>query len=72
MATLSNILAWKSPWTEKPGRLQSVGSQTVEHNLLTNYYPSASWKQYYLVGKCENAGFKSLMVPGSIFILPNV
>ena len=26
MATQSNILAWKIPWTEKPGRLQSMGS----------------------------------------------
>ena len=28
MATYSSILAWKIPWTEKPGRLQSVGSQS--------------------------------------------
>ena len=27
MATHSSILAWRTPWTEKPGRLQSVGSQ---------------------------------------------
>jgi len=27
MATHSSILAWKIPWTEKPGRLQSMGSQ---------------------------------------------
>ena len=27
MTTQSNILAWKIPWTEKPGRLQSMGSQ---------------------------------------------
>ena len=27
MATHSNILAWRIPWTEKPGGLQSVGSQ---------------------------------------------
>ena len=32
MATHSNILAWKIPWTEKPGRLQSMGSQRVGHN----------------------------------------
>ena len=29
MATHSSILAWESPWTEKPGRLQSMGSQRV-------------------------------------------
>ena len=29
MATHSSILAWKIPWTEEPGRLQSIGSQRV-------------------------------------------
>ena len=29
MATCSSILAWKIPWTEEPGRLQSMGSQRV-------------------------------------------
>ena len=29
MATHSSILAWKTPWTEEPGRLQSMGSQRV-------------------------------------------
>ena len=29
MATHSSTLAWKSPWMEKPGRLQSLGSQRV-------------------------------------------
>ena len=32
MATHSNILAWKIPWTEEPGRLQSMGSQRVGHD----------------------------------------
>ena len=32
MATHSNILAWKTPWTEEPGRLQSTGSQRVRHD----------------------------------------
>ena len=29
MATHSSILAWRSPWTEEPGGLQSTGSQRV-------------------------------------------
>ena len=33
MATLSSILAWIIPWTEEPGKLQSMGSQRVEHVL---------------------------------------
>ena len=32
MATHSSILAWKIPWTEEPGRLQSMGLQRVEHD----------------------------------------
>ena len=32
MATYSSILAWRIPWTEELGRLQSVGSQRVGHN----------------------------------------
>ena len=32
MATHSSILAWKIPWTEEPGRLQSTGSQRVGHD----------------------------------------
>ena len=32
MATYSSILPWKIPWTEKPGRLQSMGSQRVGHD----------------------------------------
>ena len=32
MATHSSILAWKIPWTEEPGRLQSMGSQRVGHD----------------------------------------
>ena len=32
MATHSSILAWRLPWTEKPGGLQSTGSQRVGHD----------------------------------------
>ena len=32
MATHSSTLAWKIPWIEKPGRLQSMGSQRVRHD----------------------------------------
>ena len=35
MATHSSILAWEIPWTEEPGRLQSMGSQTVGYELVT-------------------------------------
>ena len=32
MATHSSVLAWRIPWPEEPGRLQSMGSQRVGHN----------------------------------------
>ena len=32
MAIRSSILAWRIPWTEEPGRLQSTGLQRVGHN----------------------------------------
>ena len=32
MATHSSILAWKIPWAEEPGRLQSTGWQRIRHN----------------------------------------
>ena len=35
MATHSNILAWRIPWTEELGRIQSTGLQRVGHNLET-------------------------------------
>ena len=37
MATHSRILAWKIPWTEEPGSLQSMGSQRVGHDLATEH-----------------------------------
>ena len=35
-ATHSRILAWRIPWTEEPGRLQSMGSQRVRHDWVTD------------------------------------
>ena len=36
MATYFSILVWEIVWTEEPGRLQSMGSQRVRRDLLTN------------------------------------
>ena len=36
MATHSSILFWRTPWTEESGGLQSMGSQRVGHDLMTN------------------------------------
>ena len=37
MATHSNIFALKIPWTEEPGRIQSMVLQRVGHNLVTEH-----------------------------------
>ena len=48
MATHSSTLAWKIPWMDKPGRLQSMGSQRVGHNCATSLHFTSSstlaWK----------------------------
>ena len=33
MVTYSSILAWRIPWTEEPGGLQSMGSQRIGHDM---------------------------------------
>ena len=42
MATHSSILAWRLPWTEEPGGLQSLGSQRVGHDFTTRTYTTFS------------------------------
>ena len=45
MATHPSILAWRIPWTEEPGRLQSTGSQRVGHDWATSHKHTQSWSQ---------------------------
>ena len=47
MATHSNVLAWKIPWTEEPGRLQSMGSRRVGHDWTTSLslFTFMHWKR---------------------------
>ena len=64
MATHSSILAWRIPWTEEPGGLQSMGSQRVRHSwatfFLRNYHLSifntisAITAIYWMSIKCIN------------------
>ena len=42
MATQSSTLAWKIPWMEEPGRLQSMGSRRVEHDWVISLHFSLS------------------------------
>ena len=43
MATHSSILAWRIPWTEEPGGLQSMGLQGVGHYGATKHACTLSW-----------------------------
>ena len=58
MATHSSILAWRIPWTEEPGGLQSMGSKRVGHdwvtNTLTQYHLSFRTLQLHSVGFTES------------------
>ena len=45
MATHSSILAWKIPWTEEPGRLQSMGSRRVGHLLSDFTFTLMHWRR---------------------------
>ena len=49
MAAHSSTLAWKIPWTEEPGRLQSMGSLRVRHNWTTSLSLSAfmHWRRQW-------------------------
>ena len=44
MATHSSILSWRIPWTEEPGKLQSMGSQRVGHDWATNTHTHTKFK----------------------------
>ena len=48
MATHSNILAWRIPWTEEPGGLQSVGIQRVRHNWVTKHSHTHTHTHLYM------------------------
>ena len=57
MVTHSSILAWEIPWTEEPGRLQSMGSPRVRHDLVTKL-PTTKEKASVL-NICQEFGISS-------------
>ena len=67
MATHSSTLAWKIPWMEKPGRLQSMGSLRVGHNwatslsLFTFMHWRRKWQPTPLFLPGESQGWGSLV-----------
>ena len=59
----SSILAWRIPWTEEPGRLQSVGSQELDMTWQLNCYYCAYMEsqQFYRTEFEENLSFSGYM-----------
>ena len=53
MATHSSILAWRSPWTEEPGGLQSMGSQRIKHDWESEH----KWKMRIAHSNLEEAEY---------------
>ena len=47
METHSSMLVWEIPWTEKPGRPQSMGSQRVGHDLATKQQVAANFPRLW-------------------------
>ena len=61
MATHSSILAWRIPWTEEPGRLQSMGSQRVRHDWVVFTFTLS-----FLKTCLNNSSFKSMSQPSTL------
>ena len=64
MAPYSSTLAWKIPWTEEPGRLQTIGSRRVGHDWATSLslFPFMNWRRkwpptpVFLPGESQGQG----------------
>ena len=62
MATHSSILAWRIPWTEEPGGLQSMGSQSVRQDWVTNTFTlNVIFKPLY-IGRMERIFYSFLVM----------
>ena len=80
MATHSSIIAWRIPWTEKPGRFPVHGVARVEHDLVTEHPPPRSaFPPHLLVDIIKAVGKESrqerlfspaCLCPGSALISP--
>ena len=63
-ATHSSILAWRMPWTEEPGRLQSMESQRVRHHWVTftfTWYPALGLLEQSGVGGAHQVAYEILV-----------
>ena len=63
MATHSSTLAWQIPWTEEPGRLQSMGSLGVGHAISLSLFTFMRWRRkwqptpVFLPGESQGRGW---------------
>ena len=76
MATHSSTLAWRIPWREEPGRLQSMGSQRVGHDWVTSlthsvivWKVSPSFTKEYEGSIRSHLGWGLFVVYGQILLL---
>ena len=65
LAAHSNILAWRIPWREEPGRLQSTGSQRVKTRLSYFTHSELCSRDSNLTGLDEGASFSTSFPDGS-------
>ena len=66
MATHCSIVAWEIPWTEEPGRLQSMGLQRVEHDLATKQIVIESYQGWLFLLRLAPDGYQwQLILPNS-------
>ena len=62
LASHSTTLAWEIPWTEEPGRLQSMGSRRVGHSCVTSLFTFMHWRKkwqptpVFLPGESQRQG----------------
>ena len=70
MATHSSTIAWKIPWTEEPGRLQSMGSQRVRHDWETSLGWDRSVSSGYIFISSDSVSPYWLRT-SNIYLFPN-
>ena len=70
MATHSSLLAWRMPWTEEPGRLQSMGSHTTQ--WLNHHHRSAGGPTQRLVCYTRMPSRRAVFVEAPRSLLPGV
>ena len=67
MATCSTILSWRIPWTEKPGRLEPMGSQRhMTEQLSTKYLYTYVHNSMVIINDIQSVQFSSSVVSNSL------